>query len=1091
MKRWILPLFILLVLALPLQVVAQGTIKGTVTDANTQEPLIGAQVVIPALTTGAVTDFDGMYEIPNVPAGEYEFEIRYIGYRSATETVTVASGQTVTLNVSLNESAINLDEVVVTGAGGPVEKRKLGNSIATIDASALETAPIQTFSDVLQCREPGLVGLPSGGQTGEGTRIRIRGSASLSQSNEPIIYIDGVRANNGGGLTFNGGGSPSRLDDINPEAIERVEILKGAAAATLYGSEASNGVIQIFTKRGAVGPPRFTFQTQQAAIAYPKAYDNNVGFARTQAQADTMARWLGASGLRPFQLVEREFMEDLYETGYGQTYSASVSGGAPGITYYASARWQDEDGPFGGNDRRYPQGVSTLVEDIVNRAQATASLNIFPTDKLQFRVTSSYTDSYLQTMDSNNNIYGVPSLAQFSKPELVKFNNETGTVAFATVNESMQQVLEQNVRRFVGSIGTNYRPLEMLTLDATFGVDFTSQKDTDVRGFGWNIDGFSGSETDGSRDYRNTNTIELTFDVKGTLQNQITPKIESTLLFGSQGFITKEDILDGAGINFPGPGFNVTGAAEIEDVEEIFEEIVNVGVFFQEQVGLNNFIYLTIGGRLDANSAFGSDFSTIFYPKVSASFIPSDANFWRPIGPISSLRFRAALGQSGLQPGAFDALTTYTSFTSNSGPGISPENLGNPELKPEISTEWELGMETGLFQDRLAVEATYWDRVVKDALVARQFPTSGGFRETQLDNIGELKGRGLEVAVNALIYNSASTSVNVFANAAYLWEQVSDMGGAPPIKVGGAYPRYRNYLVEGYAPGTNFGAQLLNVPAGSLPVDLNGDGSPDTEQQALDFLGSLFVDDGKLVGDFDGDGAADVNNQGDVITYGLPNTTSLVLLEPNPNPAEGLSGNLTHVLGKPTPDWAGSIGGSVKFLRNFTVTTLFEYKTGNYYVNNLTGAFRQANPVIGRNTPSSAAVELDYITGGTDGSGTPQNSADVRLDALQRWLNNELALSPFSGLNTVKKADFLRWRELSLTYNVPRSFAQRVRLRNLSFTVAGRNLALWTKYDGVDPELNAIGRGGGNDLDDNFLDGVEAFGFAIPRRFIFTMRMGF
>ena len=128
-----------------------------------------------------------------------------------------------------------------------VEKRKLGNSIATIDLSSLDSAPIQTFSDILQGREPGVVGLPSGGQTGEGTRIRIRGSASLAQSNEPIVYIDGVRANNGGGLTFNGGGSPSRLDDINPEAIERIEILKGAAAATLYGSEASNGVIQIFT----------------------------------------------------------------------------------------------------------------------------------------------------------------------------------------------------------------------------------------------------------------------------------------------------------------------------------------------------------------------------------------------------------------------------------------------------------------------------------------------------------------------------------------------------------------------------------------------------------------------------------------------------------------------------------------------------------------------------------------------------------------------------------------------------------------------------------------------------------------------------
>lgn len=1059
--------FVVSILASP-GALAQGTIMGSITDATTGEPLIGAQIVISALGLGTVADFDGNYELVSVPAGEHDLEIRFIGFRSQSRTVTVVSGEVLELNIQLDVSAINMDEVVVTGAGGPVEKRKLGNSIATIDASTLENLPIATFSDILQGREPGLVGLPSGGQTGEGARIRIRGSASLSQSNEPIVYIDGVRANNGGGLTFNGGGSPSRLDDINPEAIERVEVLKGAAAATLYGSEASNGVIQVFTKRGNIGPPRFTIQSTQTAISYPKVYDANTGFARSQAQADTMAKWLDVSGLRPYQLVERDFMEDLYETGYGQTYSASVSGGSPGITYFASGRWFDEDGGFGGNNRRYPVGVTTAVEDISQRAQATASLNIFPTDRLQFRITSSYTDSYLQTMDSNNNIYGTPSLAQFSKPELVRYNNETGTIAFATVNESMQQVLEQSVKRFVGSFGTNIRPLDFLTIDGTFGVDFTSQKDTDVRGFGWNIDGFSGSEPDGSRDYRNTNRLEVTYDLKGTALNQITDDIESTFLFGSQGFITNTDILQGSGVAFPGPGFNVAGAAAQEDVFEFFGETANVGVFFQEQIGWRNYFFATIGGRLDASSAFGSDFSTVFYPKVSASFIPSDAPFWKDIGPLNSLRFRAALGQSGLQPGSFDALTTYASLSSASGPGIAPSNLGNPELKPEISTEWEFGMEGGLFSEKLGFETTYWNRTVKDALIDRQFPVSGGFRARQLDNIGELKGKGVEFGLNALVYNSAETSVSLFANTAYLWEQVTDMGEAPPIKIGGSYPRYRNYLVEGYAPGTNFGAKLIDVPAGSLPVDFNGDGAADTQAELLAYLGGLTES-----------------------TARLPTSTAIVMLADDPNPDDLLTGNLSHFLGKPTPDFAGSFGGSVRFMRSFTLSTLFEYKAGNYYVNNLTGAFRQANGSIGRNTPQSAGVDLNYITGGTDGSGNPLNDPNVRMEALEEWLYETLALSPFSGLNTIKQADFVRWRELSLTYNVPRELAARVNARSLTFTVAGRNLALWTKYDGVDPELNAVGRGGGSSLDNNFLDGVEAFGWAIPRRVVFTMRLGF
>ncbi|MEM9664164.1 MAG: SusC/RagA family TonB-linked outer membrane protein [Bacteroidota bacterium] len=1058
-------------LLMPGLALAQGEITGTVVDGTTDEPVIGAQVVIPSLSLGAVSDFDGAFTLENVPAGTYIVEARYIGYRSTREEVTVPANGTVTVDFELSESAINLDEVVVTGAGGPVEKRKLGNSIATIDAASLETAPITTFSEVLQGREPGVSGLPSGGQTGEGTRIRIRGSASLSQNNEPIIYIDGVRANNGGGFGggLNGGGSPSRLDDINPESVERVEILKGAAAATLYGSEASNGVIQIFTKQGSVGAPRFTFTTSQSAISYPEAYDANAGFARTRAQADTMSAWLGGS-IQPFEVVEREFMEDLYETGYAQTYSASVSGGSPGITYFVSGRWMDEDGPFGGTeDRRLPTGASILAEDVVQRGQFTASLNIFPTDRLQFRVTSAYTDMFLKTLDSNNNIFGVPSLAQFSKPERVAFNNQTGTSAFATVNEAMQQVLEQNVNRYVGSLGANYRPLDNLTLDATFGVDFTNQQDTDVRAFGWNIDNFSSSEPNGSRDLITTVNLEMTFDIKGTLTNQISKDIDSQLLFGTQGFTRNTRRQDASGVAFPGPGFGVAGAAATEDVFESFTEVANVGIFAQEQLGFRNFFFLTFGGRLDASSAFGESFDAVFYPKVSASFIPSDAPFWRPLGPISSLRFRGAVGQSGLQPGAFDALTTYSALTSVTGAGIAPDNLGNPDLKPEISTEFEFGIETGLFQDRLGIEGTYWNRTVRDALVARQFPVTGGFRATQLDNVGEIKGQGVELGLNALVYNSAETEVNLFATAAYLWEQVSDLGGAPPIKVGGSYPRYRNYIIEGFAPGANFGAVLQPVDDGFLPVDFNGDGMPDSEAEVLDYLGGLTSDDARL-----------------------PETTALVLLADDPNTEDALPGNLSHYLGKPAPDWSGSFGGSVRFLGNFTVNTLFEYKFGNYYVNNLTGAFRNRNAVIGRNTPEAARVERDYVTGGVDANGTPLNDPQVRLDALNTWVNDLLALAPFSGLNTIEQADFLRWRELSLTYRVPRDLVQRVRLRNLSFTLAGRNLAIFTKYSGVDPELNAIGRGGSTDgLDTNFLDGVEAFGFVTPRRFTFTMRMGF
>jgi len=291
------------------------------------------------------------------------------------------------------------------------------------------------------------------------------------------------------------------------------------------------------------------------------------------------------------------------------------------------------------------------------------------------------------------------------------------------------------------------------------------------------------------------------------------------------------------------------------------------------------------------------------------------------------------------------------------------------------------------------------------------------------------------------------------------------LGGAPPLKVGGSYPRYRNFLIEGYAPGANFGAALADVPAGSLPVDLNRDGQADTRQQAIDFLSELTTANaslptvvgagGILLRDDDGDGDL-----------------------------------LDHYLGKSTPDWTGSFGGSVKW-KNFSLKTMFEYRAGNYVVNNLTDAFRQANAVIGRNLPTSARIERDYITGGVDGSFNPQNSGDVRLEALEDWVYTTLALSPFSGLNTFEKADFIRWRELSVTYQFPRSFVDKLGFETMSLTGAGRNIAIFTGYQGVDPELQYVGRGGGSALDQNFGQGVAAFGWPIPRQILFTLKVGF
>ena len=1053
-----------------------GTLEGEVVDAQDGTPLAGVSVSVEGEMMGAATDPSGEYVIDGVPAGEHVVEASFVGYSPQQESIVVQPDETVTLNFELVRDELGLDEIVVTGTGGEVEQRRLGNEISTISTADLENNPIGNVSELLQGREPGVQGLPGSGLTGQGSQIRIRGSSSLSQNNEPVVYVDGIRADNAGGFSgfvaTGGSGTPSRLDDLNPEAIERVEILKGASAATLFGSEASNGVIQIFTKRGDAGQDtQYSFNVEQSIISpNTRRFEPQVGFPRTQSQADQMSQYFkGDEEVERFEMVSQTAMKDLMQTGRNQTYSGTISGGTETITYFAAGRFTTEDGVMG-----EPPGTSVRATDELTRGMGNLNIGIFPTESTRIRLTAQYSEQDFETPQNSNSIFAPLANASGGKPEFVTENNRYGAL-FATIQESMQQQIQQETQRFSGNVNVNHRPLDPLTLDATFGVDFTSTLDREITPFGWNVDGLVGSNTEGQRDIAETRNVEYTLDLKANLDNEFDVdygfinQLTSTLTIGTQSFFSQRNITSVSGTDFPGPGFDVVSAADRFSQLEQFQEIRQIGVFAQEQVGINDHIFVTGGVRLDANSAFGGDFRTVTYPKVALSYIPSDAGYWpdSSVGPLSSLRLRASWGQSGLQPGAFDAITTFDSFASADGAGITPDNLGNPDLDPEISTEYEVGLEAGFVGDRYTVDATYWDRTVDDALVARQFPPTGGFVSSQLVNIGEIKGRGVELGIDATPVRTEDFSLSLFGNASYLWEQVRDLGLAPPIKAGGAYPRVRNHVVEGFAPGAKFGAELIDTPEGFLPVDFTGDGEPDSIEELIALL----------------DGP-------DPVRSTLPANTQQVLLKQSG--IDELPEPLNNYQGKPWPDWQGSFGLDVGF-SNFSLSTMFEYKAGNYHVNALEQAFRARNPAIGRNTEEAATVIRDFLTGGLDENNNPQHDGEVRAEALQTWVDDLLGLDPFPGMNHTQPADFIRWRELSLTYTVPQQFVSRFGAENMSVTVSGRNLRMWftAGYDGRDPETNELGRGAGSTFDENFRQGVEAWNVPIPRRFSFSIRTTF
>ncbi len=1041
----------------------KGTIAGKVVDARTGDALPGANVVVQGLNIGSATNLEGEFTILNVGVGQRSILVRFIGYKSLVKVVDVTAGEVSELNFDMDETVLALNEIVVTGVGVATEKIRLGNTVATINIKAIENAPVQSLSEILQGRTAGVNVSPSGGLVGEGATIRIRGSASLSATNEPLIYIDGVRVNNGGGFALGGngaggGGGPSRLDDINPESIERIEILKGAAAATLYGTQASNGVIQIFTKQGQFSKPKFTVEIEAATIKYPDAFHVNTGFARNDEQAKSMSDAFGFT-VRPFELVGRTNVNDILGTGLAQTYSLSVSGGGSGVTYFASGRFQHTNGPVDPPASAFLGLPPGEADDKLQRGQFSGTINIVPSNKLRIRLSTFYSQISQHTLQNNNNIFATVTLAMFGKPEFASTTNPQGTVAFATVRESTYRTVEDNVQHAGLAIGTSYKVTNEVNVEGIFGVDYTSQRSEEFTPFGWNVDNFTSSDVTGALQQGKRENKVYTLDVKGNWNHNFTDDISSTAVVGFQGFQSTLQLSLADVDVFPGAGLGVLDAGANQSVESVFTEVIEAGAYFQEQVGYKDYLYVTGGIRFDANSAFGSNFSTQSYPKLSASFIPTAAFDMSGMG-ISTLRLRAAWGKSGQQPTFFDEFTTFSPLTSTLGAGVAPENLGDPDLKPEVSSEIEVGFEIGILNDRLGLEFTYWDRVVNDALVYQQFPPSGGFRNRQLTNIGQIDAKGLDFTLNYRPVQSENFSLDLFANAAYLDEVVTSLGGAADQKISGTYSRIRNYLREGFAPGALFGAVLVDDP---FPIDINGDGVADDRATLLTYF-------------------SQPRNPSDYAA----------VLKPGPDAFNG--DPLAHYLGKPTPDWQGAFGLNIGFMKHFRLSSLFEYKAGDFTITNLTDAFRKSHPSIGRNTPEAAATELVLLN--------PASTAEERLDAAVKWENTFRALAPYSGLNTMESGNFLAIREIGLTYDFPRSLASRLGVDHASFTISGRNLHTFTGYSGTDPETNWLSRNGDGaseisgdpsqtQLDNNFLVSVDAFGLPIPRQILFKLRLGF
>ena len=792
----------------------QGTIAGQVTDKTNQQPVAGAQIFVAGTSLQARSGRDGHFTIIKVPAGQYTVQVRLIGYATATSQVSVGAGETAAADFTLNPAAIPLEAVVVSATGEEQIKRELGNNIGTIDAAkvAQQATPTNT-ADLLNSRVPGVEVMQSGGTTGTGSRIRIRGATSVSLRNEPIIVIDGVRIDNtpqAGSLeNFTGGQAPSRLNDLDPDEIESIEVVKGPSAAALYGTDAANGVIQIRTKRGRPGATKWTGYAEGGALNdkgdWPANYFSRRASGtscRLSSEARGICTIVGVDSFNPL------IQNTPFRTGVHQEYGVTASGGNEVTTFFVSGGFQRERGVFQSNDLK----KTNLRVNLTNQVSRLMDIS----------ATVGYVSSLLNLPQNDNNDQGIVASGLLGFPfdtaaPFAGVSDPNGGYRFLTPAQAFMISVQQRVERFTGGLNINFRPASFLTMIGTAGYDLTNQNDNQLTPPG--VIPLDQNRLDGNA---NANRAQLfaytaTFSTKATFR--LSPEVTSNTTVGVQYFKNVFQQVQASGRKVVA-GTSGLGGVVVPSVGDTTAPFVTLGGYVEEMVGVRDRLYLTGAVRADKNSSFGTQFGNILYPKLSGSWVISEEPFFPRVEWLNSLRIRAAWGKSGRAPGTLDALHYFhpvaVAANGSDVPGITIGGAGNTNLKPEQTRELETGFDADLINQRIHFEATYYDKDSKDGLIAVQIAPSVGESFTRFDNLGEVSNKGFELLLIAQLVRTPNLNWSVTASAWGNKNRVlkTDATNTPIIfGLGGATQRHE----VGYPAGGYWGTSYTFK-------DLNGDG---------------------------------------------------------------------------------------------------------------------------------------------------------------------------------------------------------------------------------------------------------------------------
>jgi TonB-dependent starch-binding outer membrane protein SusC len=772
-----------------------GTVRGRVTEGPSGRGIPEAQVSITGTRLGATTNASGEFSILAVPTGSRTIAARRIGYQPIERTLTVKTGDNDVGTIALDVSAVNLNEVVVTGTGTATEKRAVGTSIATVDSALIARAEAVTVDQAMQGKIAGAqITQNSGSPGGGGISVRLRGTNSFISGSDPLYIVDGVIVDNGSAQLADLGtrsNPQNRLADLNPEDIDHIEVTRGAAAAALYGSRANNGVVQIFTKRGNIGKPRFTGSTR---------------FSESELREQQPFNFypFNENGL---PVSRYNYQDAIFHRAPGNEQNLTIEGGSDQTRYYISGNYTNEDG--------------IMRSTSSQRSSARVNLQQQLTPKLIGNVTANYvtTQNQLQAFGEQND-YGIMG-SLFFAPTNVDFRPVNGIYPLPPALGTNPLLAidkirnPQSIERFIGSAKLTWTPFTNVLADYTLGIDNTGFEQRQfiprnaVLGTAPLATGRAQSVFQASRVINQDGVAAYTWQPLGPFDLRTT---------GGFNYTSQRVRMTQATANGLAPVGELVSAGSVFSAAQTDVELRTLGFYGQQEVAWRNTLFLTGGVRYDASSTFAPSERWQAFPKLSASYVVIDN---KP-GALNNLRLRSALGWAGSQPSilnAYSQFITYTQLPFAGRPGFVNNTVyGNPNLRNERAREWEVGADVGFLEGRVSTEATYYNRLVSDLLFFRPLPTSTGFSQ-QFAPIGSMSNKGLELMLHTT--NIDKPDVNWSSTVTYTTNKnLVESLSIQDFQSAGGYP---NRIRAGYPAGVFYGSYAArDCLTGALLTDSLG-----------------------------------------------------------------------------------------------------------------------------------------------------------------------------------------------------------------------------------------------------------------------------